>query len=300
MENVHRWSGFSRRLFPHILRDEMKVVPVLVFTLAIAFGQGKDAALLSHYDLSAKHPTTFVLPKRVSEASGLTMTADGRLFCHDDERGVVYQIDYTNGKIIKQFSLGRFGVKGDFEDIAMKGTTFYLAESNGTIYEFPDAGDGQSVEFQVYRTSLTARNDVEGLVYDPETDCLLLACKGFPGKGFGGYKAVYSFSLSTKRLSPQPRFLISLKKVTKHSTEEEFKPSGITRNPGTGTFFIIAAHGWSIIELSTDGKILAQQSINPKANPHPEGIAFAPDQTLILCNDGQGERGTLTIYPYRP
>lgn len=278
----------------------MKTAVGLFLILSIAFGQGKDASLLSHYDLGAKHPTTFILPKRVSEASGLVMSADGRLFCHDDERGVVYRVDYTNGKIIKQFSLGKFGVKGDFEDLAMKEKMFYLAESNGTIYEFPEGEDGQQVEFRMYRTFLNARNDVEGLVYDPETDCLLVACKGFPGKGFDGYKAVYSFSLKTKTLTNQPRFLIPLKKVTKHARDEEFKPSGITRNPKTGTFFIIAAHGWSIIELSREGKILAQQSINPKANPHPEGLAFAPDRTLILCNDGQGERGTLTLYPYTP
>ncbi|MEK7249095.1 MAG: hypothetical protein AAB209_01600, partial [Bacteroidota bacterium] len=225
---------------------------------------------------------------------------DGRLYCHDDERGVVYQLDYTNGKIVKQFALGKFGVTGDFEGIAIKCNMLYLAASNGTLYEFPEAEDGQIVEFRTYKTFLTEKNDVEGLEYDKETDCLLALCKGSAGKGYHKYKAVYPFSLKKKSLVETPRFLIPLDQVTKNSDTNEFLPSGIAVHPKSGTFFIIAARGASIIELSKDGKLLAQQSINTKANPHPEGITFAPDLTLILCNDGQGSSGTLSLYPFKP
>lgn len=274
---------------------------MIVFVIVGSFAHKKETttgpqSFLSHYDLSDKHATQFTLPRRLSEASGLVMTADGRLFAEEDERGVVYQLDYTNGKIVKQFSLGKFGVKGDFEDITIRGKTFYLMESGGTIYEFPEAEDGGRVEFKTYDTFLTAKNDVEGLCYDSETDCLLLLCKAYAGKGYHNYKAVYSFSLKTKSLSEKPRFLIPLEQVTKNSDNGGFLPSAITRNPKSGTFFIIAAHGFLIIELSKDGKILAQQAINKKVNPHPEGIAFAPDLTLVLCNDGQGGRGSLTMY----
>ncbi len=278
---------------------------MLVFAIVGGFAQKKKEpasvpqSFLSRYDLSDKHATQFTLPRRLSEASGLVMTSDGRLFSEEDERGVVYQLDYTNGKILKQFSLGKFGVKGDFEDIAMKGKTFYLMESDGTIYEFSEGEDGGSVSFKTYDTFLSAKNDVEGLCYDSETDCLLLLCKSYPGKGYRNYKAVYSFSLKTKSLAKKPRFLIPLAEVTKNSDNGDFQPSAITRNPKSGTFFILAAHGCSVIELSKDGKILAQQAINKKINPHVEGIAFAPDLTLFLCNDGQGGRGSLTIYPLK-
>ncbi len=281
---------------------KIPLVLLLVFAIVGGFAQKKKEpatvpqSFLSRYDLSDKHATQFILPKRLSEASGLVMTSDGRLFSEEDERGVVYQLDYATGKIIKQFSLGKFGVKGDFEDIAVKGKTFYLMESDGTIYEFPEGADGGSVSFRTYDTFLSAKNDVEGLCYDSETDCLLLLCKGYPGKGYSEYKAVYSFSLKTKRLAEKPRFLIPLKEVIKNSPNGIFQPSGITRNPKTGTFFILAAHGFSIIELSKDGKILAQQAIDKKVNPHAEGIAFAPDGSLILCNDGQGGRGSISIY----
>jgi uncharacterized protein YjiK len=254
---------------------------------------------LSLYNLSEKKPKQFILPKKIGEASGLAMTDDGRLFAHDDERAVVYQLDYSNGRIVKQFALGRFGVKGDFEGIAIKGKLLYLVRSDGVIYEFPEANDGQTVEFKTYATFLSAKHDVEGLEYDAETDCLLLLCKGSAGKGFSNQKAVYAFSLKAKSLSEKPRFLISLDAVSKRSDNDKFLPSGIALHPKAKTFFIIAAHGSSIIELSREGKVLAQQRINNKANPHPEGIAFAPDLTLILCNDGQDEAGSISLYPLR-
>ena len=287
----------------------MKLLAIVLclLPLCVAVGQKKKAtgkatrveAMLSHYNTADNNAHVVKLPHRVSEASGIVMTQDGRLLCHDDERGVVYQINYSTGEIVKFFSLGRFGVTDDFEDIAVKDKLVYLVASGGTLYEFPEAENGRSVEFRMHRTSLSQKNDVEGLCYDASTDCLLLLCKESPGKHYRSQRAVYSFSLRTRTLAETPRFLIPLDQVTKTSDNHEFQPSAITKHPTSGTYFIVAAHGSTIIELSSDGKILGQQSINKKLNPHPEGIAFAPDLTLILCNDGQGERGTLTLYPYQ-
>jgi uncharacterized protein YjiK len=288
---------------------KLSLVLLLCIPLLLCLGQKKkksasetkaELTALAHYDLSIKHPKQFILPKRLSEASGLTFTEDGRLFSHGDEDGVICQVDYAKGKIVKQFSLGAFGTKGDFEDIAIKGKTFYLVVSNGVVYEFAEGNDGGRVEYKTYKTFLSTKNDVEGLAYDPATDCLLLVCKEFPGKSYNGFRAIYSFSLKTKALSATPRFLIPLKTVTENTAKGEFKPSGIALHPKSGTYFIIAAHGESIIELSQDGALLSQQRINKKANPHPEGIAFAPDLSLLLCNDGNSGSGTITITPYNP
>jgi len=138
---------------------------------------------------------------------------------------------------------------------------------------------------------------VEGLEYDPTTNTPLLACKGNPEKNHSGQKAVYSFSLATKRLEVTPRFLLPLRAVAKKSRKGQFNPSGIARHPKSGTFFIITADGESMVELSQDGAILGQAEISKKVNSQPEGLAFTPNLTLILCNDGQGGGGTLTFYP---
>ena len=260
---------------------------------------GSQVSWLSRYDIGNKHPREFKLPRRLSEASGLAMSDDGRLFCHNDEEGVVFEVDYTNGKIVKQFSLGSGFLKGDFEGIAVKKDTVFLVESNGKIFAFREGKNNGRVRFQLYRTPLTRRNNVEGLEYDPETDCLLLACKGEAGEGLDAYKAVYAFSLKTYELLKTPRFLIPLADVAKNAHKGRFDPSDIARHPKSGTFFVISADGEAIIELSKDGKILAQERIPYKTNSHPEGIAFAPDLSMIICNDANGGTGTMTVYPIK-
>jgi len=282
----------------------MKTFVVYFFTIWVAVSCDASAqepktsqSWLHRYSLQDKQPKQFGLPKRISEASGLAMTSDGRLLSHDDERGVVYQLDYNRGQIVKQFSIGNFGVQEDFEGIAVKKDTIYMVASNGTIFEFREGKAGDRMLFTRYKTSLSMKNDVEGLEYDPETNSLLLACKGSPGKEYQGKKAIYAFPLFTKRLEEQPRFLIPLDAVAKKSRKGQFNPSGIAIHPKSGTFFIVSADGESVIELGKDGTILAQAEIPKKVNSQPEGIAFAPDLTLILCNDGQGGNGTLTLYP---
>ena len=288
------WCLLIMVLLPYAQKEKRKKEPSQQIE-----SEQQQASWLSRYDIGNKHPTQFTLPGRLSEASGLAMSDDGRLFSHDDERGVVYQVDYTNGNVIKQFSIGDLTISGDFEGIAIKAPMMYLVSSDGNIFEFREGKNNDHVPYTVYRTPLTRRSNVEGLVYDSETDCLLLACKGDAGPDPSEYKAVYAFSLKKNKLLKQPRFLVSLAEVTKKSRGGRFNPSDIAKHPVSGTFFIIAANGESIIELSKDGRVLAQEEIPKKVNPQPEGIAFAPDLTMIICNDVDSGVGTLTLYPVK-
>lgn len=283
------------------------LLPVLLALGVSATPEGPEAASsimpkatqrtwLERFDMRNKAAKEVKLPKKISEASGLAMSDDGRLFCHDDEKAVIYQLDERTGRIVKEFQLGARPVYGDFEGIAIKGPTFYLVTSSGNIYEAEEGNDNEGVSYRFYNTHLTEKNDVEGLEYDGTRDCLLLACKGDPVKGYAGYKVVYAFDLRTLTLSEQPRLLISIRAVRADSRKGDFAPSGIAWQERSGTFFIISAAGESIIEITRDGIVLGQEELPKKVNPHPEGITFAADGTMIICNDGQGDRGSLTIY----
>ncbi|MGE0352695.1 MAG: hypothetical protein AB7Q69_05580, partial [Gemmatimonadales bacterium] len=75
------------------------------------------------------------LPRALTEISGLAMNAEGRLFAHDDERGIIFEVDYRSGRILRSFSLGRRGLRGDYEGIAVVGQSIWLVTSDGTLYE---------------------------------------------------------------------------------------------------------------------------------------------------------------------
>jgi hypothetical protein len=271
-----------------------------------------DLPEIKGYDFTDKKAAFLKLPKELSEASGLAFTEDGRLLCHNDEQGVIYEIDYRTGDILKRFSLGKYLVyRDDLEGIATKKgdagrDTIFMINSSGAILRFLPGKDREKVPFKIFKTALSMRNDVEGLTYDPATDCLLLACKGeanieFTNSASAQQKAVYAFSLQTYRLLPQPRFLIPISKITAQMKEKEFAPSAIERHPRTGNFFVMAARGNAIVELDANGNLLGVSSLPKSVHPQPEGLAIAPDGTLVICNEGpgQGKAGRIVVYPPR-
>ncbi|MBN1447165.1 MAG: hypothetical protein JXA28_04485, partial [Bacteroidetes bacterium] len=166
--------------------------------------EAQSESALRRYDLEKRFHRVD-LSGRLREISGLAVNADGQLFAHDDERGVVYRLDPMTGSVLSSFLLGRTMVTEDFEGIAVSKHRMYMVTSSGTVYEFREAGEGKRVEYRTHRTPLNRTNDVEGLCYDPEKNTLLLACKGDAGKGRKGRRAVYDFSLKTKKLLSEPR-----------------------------------------------------------------------------------------------
>ena len=258
-----------------------------------------SSSAISWYDLADKKPSSVELPRKLREISGLAMSPDGRLFAHNDESGVVYEVDYLKGKIVKSFSLGRFAVRADFEGLAIVGDRFFLVTSWGNLYEFSEGGDRNYVAYKMYRTALTLAHDVEGLCYDPDTHSLLMACKEYPGKGYAKSKAVYAFSLETMKLQKKPRFLLPLRKLTRETRHKLFNPSGIERHPKTGTFFVLAAQGESVVEISPTGELLGQVTFRGGTHKHAEGITFAPDLTLLISDEGGRKRAELTRYPIK-
>jgi uncharacterized protein YjiK len=267
--------------------------PVTLFTLLVSFqSREKINSALILYTLDKTSAESIDLPAKLKEISGLTMTKDNRLFAHDDERGILYQLDYESGRIIKKFMIGKFVKKADFEGIANAGDYFYLVTSNGKIAEFKEAKNKDSSPYELYKTGLNKKNNVEGLCYDPESNCLLLACKGDAGDDYEEYKAVYAFSLETKTLVAKPRFLL---KKTNGFKDDEIMPSGIARHPLSGTFFIIDSGGCRIIEISKNGSIIEIMNLNKGIHNQPEGICFTSDGTLLISDEGK-KKGKLTRY----
>ena len=252
---------------------------------------------LSDYDISSASPDRVNLPSELIEVSGITFTEDNRMFAHGDEDGDIFEIDPLTGKIIKKFYLGSLLViKGDFEDITYAKGKFYLVESNGKLYEFTEGNNGEFVKYNTYKTFLTGKNDVEGLCYDNETNSLLLACKESGGKDYGKDKTVYTFSLDNLELDQTPRFIISAEDIRNNSVEGKFNPSGIAKNPISGSFYIIAARGNTILELSKTGEVLDQASLPEKVHIQAEGIAFKNDGTLFISNEGKEKQAYFVVY----
>jgi uncharacterized protein YjiK len=255
---------------------------------------------LKGYDFNSEPAARWKLPKRLREISGLAMTKDKRLLGHNDEKGIIYEIDYLNGTIIKSFGLGNQGktIDGDFEGIAVVQDTFYMVTSTGDLYECLEGADGEIVPFKLYITGVGSQFEIEGLAYEPNQRTLLLMSKNPLNRQQKGKLTIYRWSIDTKQLAEDGHSVIPIRDCARYVKGKHFQPSGIEIRSGSGNYFIVAARQNAIAEITPKGHVVGVKQFNAKRHPQIEGITFASDNTLIVSDEGAGKKATLTLYPF--
>jgi uncharacterized protein YjiK len=236
------------------------------------------------------------LPKRLREISGLALTADDRLLAVTDEKAIVYELDYVQGKVIKSFALGDPVVRGDFEGIAVLGDTIWLMTSDGTLYAAGEGSDGSSVRYQEYDTGTGDFCELEGLGQDRAAGTLILACK----QGIKRKKKdlmIFEWSASASGIEhirdiplpgPAIRSMIDKKRIS---------PSGIAVDPQTGERVVIAAREDALVRLTPDGALLEAIILEKKGrHKQAEGIEITRDGRMLIADEGGKGRARLAVY----
>ena len=276
--------------------------------LAVLLGFGpagcataQSSAGLRHYDLAG--PTTYriALPADLAEISGLAYTPDGRLLAHGDEQAVVYQIDLARGRPVKRFGIGGPGgpLRGDFEDIQVVGDRVFLVTSDGEILEAREGGDGETKPPLRRIRGLGGACEVEGMTWDPGTRSLLLLCKQAKGKQWQGRVVILAVSPETGEFEPEPRLAIPEAELQRVTGAKGFAGSAITRHPRTGTYLMLAGPQRVYAEIDSTGKVLGGGKLSARRHRQPEGIAIAPDLTLLISDEAVGGPATITGYAFR-
>lgn len=270
---------------------------VLLFLLSVNILNSSTKSVLDKYDFNKGIAAK--LTGKLSEISGLTITPEGKVFGHNDEKGIAYQINYKTGEIIKEFYLTRWVPEKDFEGIAYANKKFYMITSDGILYEFPEGQNKAAVDYKTYKTGLTIEYNIEGLCYDSKANSLIFVCKEFPGKTYEGNRAAYSFSLKNFKMDKFPRFLISLKELKDKFGIKDFFPSAIEKHPSSNSYLILSArNGAAIAEIAEDGKLLNAKELKSKNHKQPEGMTILPNFDLLISDEGANKNGTITIYNF--
>lgn len=278
----------------HILNIVTSFLLLFLF-FTVAQENARTEGKLHQYDFSGDYSKTFTLPKELNEISGLAITHNDRLFAHNDEIGNAYELDIETGNIINQINLGKKKLRKDFEGIAVVKESLFMVTSSGVIYKFSYAHDEKNVDYKTYKTFISAKYNVEGLCYDKATNSLLLACKDYAGKNLKGYKAIYSFDLARYKLFEEPRFLINLDSLNNIFNINNFSPTGIEVHPTSGNVFVLSSHEKAIVELSSTGELLNAIKLKSKKHSQPEGISFLSDLSLLISDEGKGEKAKVTL-----
>lgn len=285
--------------------DKKSILILMLITISAAM-MAQDITTDDYrfpYDL--RYPAQqFVLPDELREVSGLAFFDNNTLICIQDEKGKLFFYDLTEKKITKQV---KFWDDGDFEDITLVDNVVYALRSDGLIVEIENFTLREKVKATKHWTSLSLKNDCEGMCYDSATNSLMVALKELTGiresENHQGFKAIYSFDLNTKQLSEKPVYLIEISslhipekypsKSKKETDEVQFKPSAIAIHPTTNEIYVLASVGKKLIVINRNGKVIYKTSLDKKLFLQPEGITFAPDGTLFIANESSEGSGKL-------
>lgn len=272
-----------------------------LFFLAIGIGclSCTDGSSSSPKGYDIKKPVKSELGKDVNEISGLTYDVeDTSLLAISDSKRKVFQIDLKRLKL-KDYS-EKIYVQSDFEDLVKIDTTIYALISNGTILSMPlhVKDTSRTIAYPFWSTE---KNDFETLYHDPETNSLVILCKTCEADKGQKLKTAYRFDLVAKAFDSSAYFTISTEEVRAimKNDDADFKPSAAAIHPTDKRLYILSSAGQILIITDTRGKVLEGYNLNPDVYPQAEGIAFAPNGTMYISNEGKYGKPTLLMFPYR-
>ncbi len=235
------------------------------------------------------------LPGRLREISGLALTPDERLFAVTDESAIVYELDYSEGRVIKSFAFGNPTVRADFEGIAVLGDTIWLMTSDGLLFAAEEGPDERSVRYRKFDTGHGDYCELEGLAQDPAAGTLILICKEANKKK--NDLMMFEWSATVDGIEHVRSTVIPESSIEDGIDEKKISPSGITIDPQTGERVIVAARQDALVRLEADGS-LSEAIILKKKGRHKqaEGIELTRDGRMLIADEGGDGRARLAVY----
>jgi uncharacterized protein YjiK len=287
-----------------ILSSSMYRFPALLLALglvACANAQSRPAGGLRQYDLAGAPSSRVELPADLAEVSGIAYTEDGRLLAQGDERAVIYQIDLPTGRVVKRFAIGDAAgpLAGDFEDIQVVGDRVFLVTSEGQLVEAKEGANGSTMPVLRRTRGLKGACEVEGLSWDRVTFSMLLLCKETRGKRGKDQVVILAVNPQTGDFEREPRIMVSQSELERVTGEERFSGSAMVRHPRSGNLILVAGPQRVFAEIDAKGNVLGGGRLGERRHRQPEGLAIAPDLTLLISDEAAGRAATITGYAAR-
>jgi uncharacterized protein YjiK len=268
---------------------------IFLILVVLAAACGGESVSVSEPDRNGGHqPRQWKLPDRLREISGLALNTEERLFGITDEEAIVYELDYSSGRLVKAFALGDPVVPGDFEGLAYLQDRFWLMTSRGELYSAREGSDGERVAYEKFDTGLEHECEFEGLAEIESRNTLALLCKDALKKG--GLR-VFEWDVDEGGLVEGGGFRLPKKDIEDAIDRKSVSPSGLVMHPQTGTWWVIAARQHALFELDADGNFMSViMMLDEDRHRQAEGIEVTSDGRLLIADEGQNGRARLAVY----
>jgi len=268
---------------------------ILIFASAVV--AAGDHCVLCQFPLTDDSLMQWSLPGRLNEISGLALTQDQRLLTVDDEVGIVYELNYDDGRLVKAFALGKPTVKNDFEGIAVLDQLVYLVTSKGRLYVAAEGADGQRVSFDNWKTGLGKQCEIEGLAQSDSRSRLYLLCKGVYRNADIVGLTIFSWSPARQQVMEDESVLLPAREIAQKLRVDRISPTGLTIDADSGNFIIVAARERALIEITEDGKLVeAKKFTLDSRHRQAEGIELTSDGRLLITDEGGTHKARLAVY----
>jgi uncharacterized protein YjiK len=267
---------------------------VVFISLLISACRQKSHGSPEGYDFNKAQRREF--KKVLNEISGLYFDRDSQsLLAISDSKDNIFQIDLKAQKL-KDYAVN-FAKRADFEDIVKVGKTVYVLISDGTILAVNKIGDSTRTRSFPFRKG---KNDFESLYYDPALNGLVILCKTCEHEKGKKTRSAFRFDLDSLRFDSSILYEISIDSVKNKvlNSDISFKPSAAAINPADSLLYILASSGKLLVVTDRKGKVLHGYNLNPDRNPQAEGIAFSPNGTMFVSNEGKYGKATLQVFSY--
>ena len=244
------------------------------------------------YDLS--RPAVIKLPLELDEISGVTYyPKDNTLFAITDELGLIYKIKPGAQTEVNKW---KFSDAGDYEEVVLVDSTFYVLESRGNISEVRFVESGSAVR-KDYVFAYGGKNEFESLYYDSTSRKLVLVCKDCDADKKKRL-STFTFDPVTHAYSDSS-FSINIDELAKKMNTDifRFKPSAANQHPLTGDIYIISAINQILLVTDRNGKIKNFYELDHGLFKQPEGLCFTNAGKMIITNEA-ADVGTANILIY--
>jgi hypothetical protein len=294
-------AAFSFFLFSCNSKNGADKGPVIVKLPPITHAmEASQTQPVSNFNYDLKKPDhTWKLPEGLIEVSGNTWVDKDHLILIEDLHPNLYLVKTDDSKATLEKTIPfqkDEKNKFDIEDVTKVNNIVYALWSHGILFKISDWNS--KPEVQEIETSLSKKNNTEGLCYDPVTQTLLIACKDNSGLSDEkkSTKAVYQFDMKTNKILEKPFLEIHKKDFEELAKNKiSFNPSAIAIHPITHNIYLLSTRDNKCMAVyNREGKLISFQFINADLMPQPEGICFSPDGKLFISSEGKkGEPGNL-------
>ncbi|MET0394811.1 MAG: SdiA-regulated domain-containing protein [Chitinophagaceae bacterium] len=221
------------------------------------------------------------LPLELDEISGVAYyPKDTSVFSINDERGWLYKIGVGHNRNIQRW---KFSSGGDFEDLVLLDSIFYVLQSNGDLTKISFVDSSLFVKF--FPFTYKSENEFEILYYDDAKGKLILICKDCETDKKKSL-TTFSFDPLTEQFSDNS-FSIDTKQIAGAIGEKKikFKPSAASINPRDSLLYIISSVNKLLVVTDRDGNFQKAYPLSSTLFKQPEGLTFTPEGTLIISNE---------------